>query len=127
MDVVEHLLLLLVFLGILSGGSVVLYWTYRRARSKGYRSPAAALILLLGVSAGIGVTVALNPQNTTNPPRFFPAILLRGDVAIGGSTGVSGTHPAAPDGPRLWRTQERKVRSPSVDSAAFSRYWQSQL
>jgi len=48
MDVVEHLLLLLVFfVGILGGGSVVLYWTYRRARSKGYHAPAAALILRL--------------------------------------------------------------------------------
>ena len=106
MDVVEHLLLLLVFfVGILGGGSVVLYWTYRRARSKGYHAPAAALILLLGVSAGIGVTVALNPQNTTNPALFFLAILLGADAADGGSTGVAGTHPAAPNGPRLWRTQ----------------------
>jgi hypothetical protein len=34
------------FVGILGGGSVVLYGTYRRARSKGYRLRAAALILL---------------------------------------------------------------------------------
>ena len=40
-------------------------------RSKGCRPPAAALILLPGVSPGIATTVALDPQNTTNAAMFF--------------------------------------------------------
>jgi hypothetical protein len=72
MEVGEYLLLLLFFfVSVLGGESVVLDWTYRRARSKGYRPPAAAPILLLEVSAGIGTTVALHPQNTTNAALFF--------------------------------------------------------
>ena len=69
MEVGEYLLLLVFFVGVLGGESLVLDWTYRRARSKGYRPPAALPILLLGVSAGIGTTVALDP--TTNAALFF--------------------------------------------------------
>src|SRR5271169_1667219 len=84
----DILLFLLLFFTIMLGGSVLIYWSYRQARKKGYRPPAAALILLVGISAGIAATVALHPENTTSIPlflwRFFwvPTLLSGAALAL---------------------------------------------
>jgi hypothetical protein len=65
------LLFVVFFLSMLLGSSVAIYWSYTRARRKGYRPPGATLIVLLGIAAGISATVALHPQNTTSVPLFL--------------------------------------------------------
>ena len=49
---------------------LMLVVSYERARLKGYRPPGAALIILAGAAAGITVTIARNPPNSTDY-RFF--------------------------------------------------------
>src|SRR5260370_19311714 len=67
--------------------SVVLFFSYRQARKKGYRPPAAAAMLMVGCSIGIAGTVALTPANTTEVPlflwRFFWVPLLLSASALG--------------------------------------------
>lgn len=71
MDVVEYLLLLLVFfVGILGGGSVFLYWRptagpRAKAIARRCANPSA------GSQRWNRNTVALDPQNTTNAALFF--------------------------------------------------------
>lgn len=67
--------------------SVVLFFTYRRARKKGYSPPAVSLVLLAGCALGVAGTVALHPQNTTSMPlflwSFFWVPLLLSAAAMG--------------------------------------------
>ena len=71
---------------MLLGSSVILYWSYSRARRKGYRPPGAALIVLLGIAAGIGATAALHPEGTPSVAlflwRFFYQPLLLSAAAL---------------------------------------------
>lgn len=62
---VDILLYVLGLLAMVIGGPTVIYWSYLHARKKGYRPPAAAVIAVVGVAAGIAGTVALHIQNTT--------------------------------------------------------------
>lgn len=67
--------------------SVVLFFTYRQARKKGYRPPAASLVLVAGGALGVAGTVARAPGNTTNFAlflwSFFWVPLLLSAAAMG--------------------------------------------